>query len=140
MRLLLLCMLCAVPVLAGDAAAALMQADRDFDQATAQKGLEGWMSFFADDARLNQRGGPIEGKAAVRAFYAKMFSRKNFSIRWKPLHAEASKDGSLGYTFGEAQISWEEPNGETRRADGRYVTVWRRQADGAYKVVTDLGN
>ena len=140
MRLLLLLLLSAALLPAADVAQRLMDADRAFDAATAQNGLDGWMSFFAEDARLNHRSGEIAGKADLRKFYAGMFALKQFSLRWQPLHAEASKDGTLGYTYGASQMSYADEEGKPVKREGRYLTVWRRQRDGSWKVSTDLGN
>ncbi len=139
-RLLFAMMLLALPALAADARQSLLDADIAFDKATAERGLDGWMSNFAEDARLNARGGEVIGKAALRAFYAKMFARPAFSIRWKPLHAEASQDATLGYTYGVAETSFKDESGAVKRNEGHYVTVWRKSADGSWKVVSDLGN
>lgn len=140
MRTLIFCFLLGLPLLAADHRQALLDADKAFDQATAERGLEGWMSVFADDALINSPNGMIRGKAALRTFYSKMFARKNFSIRWKPLYAEASQDGTLGYTLGVAEISSDDESGVRQKSNGRYLTVWRKQADGSWKAVTDLGN
>ncbi len=139
MRTVLFLLLLVLPTFAGDLEQSLMDADRAFDKATLERGLDGWMSFFADDARMNAPGGEVKGKAALREVYAKMFARKEFSIRWQPLHAESSKDGTLGYTYGQAQTSFRNDAGEIQKRDGRYITVWRREA-GGWKVVSDLGN
>lgn len=69
-----------------------------------------------------------------------MFAGKNFSIRWKPLSAEASHDGTLGYTFGEAEIASDDESGIRQKSTDRYPTVWRKWADGSWRTVTDLGN
>lgn len=111
-----------------------------FDRATAERGLEGWMSFFAEDALANAPGGPVRGKQALRAHYAGMFARKNFSIRWKPFHAEAARDGSLGYTLGTAEVSWTDESGSQVKRASRYLSVWRREAGGQWRVVSDIGN
>lgn len=140
MRKLILCAVLVLPLLAADHRQALLDADRAFDRATAERGLDGWMSFFAGDARINTPRGILEGKAALRDHYAKMFARKNFSIHWKPLYAEASQDGTLGYTLGTAEFSSDDESGVTQKANGRYLTVWRKQPDGSWKAVTDLGN
>lgn len=82
----------------------------------------------------------MQGKAALREHYSKMFAQRKFSIRWKPLHGEASKDGTLGYTYGVAEISSTDETGAVKRRGGRYITVWRRLGDGTWKVVSDLGS
>ena len=140
MKTILLALLFALPLLAADANQSLLNADIAFDKATLERGLDGWMSWFADDAQLNTPGGELKGKAALRAFYSKMFARAEFSIRWKPLHAEAAKDGSLGYTYGVSEISWKDAEGMQQRHSGRYITVWRKSANGSWKVISDLGS
>jgi len=124
---------------APDKSNALLEADRAFDRDTAAKGLDGWMSWFADDARINAAAGIIQGRQALRAHYAPMFARKEFRIHWWPLHAEISADGNFGYTFGKAEFSWIDEQGNHKSDTGRYATMWRREGSG-YKVVFDIGN
>lgn len=119
-------------------AQALLDADKAFDR-DAARGLEGWMGWFAEDAQILGQTGVVQGKAALRDVYSKMFAAKEFSIHWWPVHAEVSADGTLGCTFGRAKISWRDDKGELQTKDGRYTTVWRRQKDGSYKVVFDMG-
>ena len=112
----------------------LRQADLDFAKQTADRRLEGWMSFFADDASIIHDGQTVTGKDALRAFYQPVFANKDFTLTWSPNHAEASKDGTLGYTYGQ----YEARNG-TAISRGMYTTVWRK-VEGRWKVVLDLGS
>lgn len=140
MKPLLLALLLTAPAFPGDLEDSLLAADRAFHTATAARGLDGWMSFFADDAQANTHRGILKGRPALREYYAGMFAQKEFSLRWRPTFAEASKDGTLGYTFGEAESSFRNEKGEVQKRPGRYVTIWRRQPDGSWKVATDIGN
>src|SRR6202023_4231773 len=45
----------------------------------------------------------------------------------------------LGYTTGPYVLRETGPGQRGEAQNGYYVTVWRRQADGAWKVVADLG-
>jgi ketosteroid isomerase-like protein len=112
----------------------LRQADLDFARQTAARRIEGWMDFFADDASIIHDGQTVTGKDALRAFYQPVFANKDFSLTWSPTHAEASKDGTLGYTFGEY-----EARSGSAISHGIYTTVWRK-VDGRWKVVLDLGS
>jgi ketosteroid isomerase-like protein len=59
-------------------------------------------------------------------------------LSWKPSWADISSDGNLGYTTG----GWElRPKGKTDKpaAFGQYATIWKRQPDGTFKAVIDLG-
>ena len=50
--------------------------------------------------------------------------------------AGASDDGSMGWTVGEAVIT----AADGHSGPSKYLTVWKRQADGAIRFVTDGGN
>lgn len=56
-------------------------------------------------------------------------------IHWKPLRADVSDSGDLGYTWGAAE------SGPTKdgpfKPYGIYVTIWKRQPDGKWKFVYD---
>jgi len=112
----------------------LRDADLDFAKQTAARRLEGWMEFFADDASNIHDGVTVTGKAALRAWYEPIFANKDFTLTWIPTHAEAAKDGTLGYTYG----NYEARNGAAA-SHGMYVTAWRR-VNGRWKVVLDLGS
>ncbi len=140
MKTLLLLTLLAVPAFCADYRQELMDADSAFDKETAARGLDGWMAWFAPDAHLNTPQGELRGIAELRKHYSAMFARKEFSIRWQPFFAESSSDGTLGYTMGTAVISFKDDQGQNQKRDGRYLTVWKRQPDGRWLAVTDMGN
>ena len=59
-------------------------------------------------------------------------------LAWNPVWADISADGSLGYTTG----GWEfRPKGKTDQptAFGEYVTIWKKQSDGSFKAILDIG-
>jgi ketosteroid isomerase-like protein len=112
----------------------LKDADLEFARQTAARRLEGWMDFFADDAATIHDGKTVTGKQALRAYYEPVFADKDFTLVWTPAKAEAAKDGTLGYTYGD----YEAKEG-TKISHGMYVTAWRR-INGKWKVVLDLGS
>lgn len=62
-------------------------------------------------------------------------------LRWRPLVAEASAAGDLGYTIGAWDfVERRDGAAPAVTGRGRYLTVWRKQPDGGWKVVADLGN
>ncbi|HSM88135.1 MAG TPA: nuclear transport factor 2 family protein [Candidatus Limnocylindrales bacterium] len=112
----------------------LRDADLAFAQATAERRIEGWMEFFAEDGAIIREGKILTGKQAIRQFYEPVFANRDFTLSWVPTKAEVSKDGTLGYTYGDAEAK---VGAVTSR--GMYVTVWRR-INGKWKVVLDLGS
>jgi ketosteroid isomerase-like protein len=119
------------------ARAALMDADRAFNQATAARRVEGWMEFFAEDGAMIRGAGTITGLTAIRGEMSKAFADTSFTLTWEPDQADAS--GGLGYTNGHFKAQFRDAKGQPQLRTGRYLTVWKQQADGSWKVVRDIG-
>lgn len=141
--LILVLMSLVVPAARGGGSAdkgALLAADLAFAKATAEKGLEGWLSWFAPDAKIFPPGeAVIEGIEAIRTYYAKTgFDPK--PLTWKPAFADLAASGDLGYTVGYASWPGTDEKGHKVTRGSKYLTVWKKQADGSWKVAADLGN
>jgi ketosteroid isomerase-like protein len=120
--------------------AALLKAEADFEKARAEKGLEGWLSFFADDTADVAPALPITfGKDAMRKRLEKEWN-PNLKLTWKPMKADVAQSGELGYTFGTWELTGKSRSGQDVRLTGKYASVWKKQKDGSWKVVLDLGN
>jgi ketosteroid isomerase-like protein len=112
----------------------LRDADLAFAKATSERRLDGWMEYFAADAAILQDGKTITGTQSLRAYYEPLFADRDFTLSWTPTKAEASKDGTLGYTYGDYEAR---RDGKTSR--GMYLTIWRKEA-GKWKVIMDTGS
>ena len=118
----------------------LMEADRAFDAAVAAGGVDVWVSWFAEDGALIQEGiGESRGHAMIRDVMTAL-DDPNVSLRWEPVRADIAASGDLGWTTGRSVFEVIAPDGTAQRTEGVYVTIWRLQADGSWKVVMDLGN
>lgn len=119
--------------------AVLVAADRAFATAVADGGAEAWASWFARDGAMIQAGvGEIRGRNAIRGAVAYL-DRPGVALRWEPERADIAASGDLGWTTGPWRLRQDGPAGPVS-ARGRYVSIWRRQPDGSWKVVMDLGN
>ena len=118
----------------------LMQADRDFAMATAAKRVDGWVSYFAADGMQLTPEGNITGHAAIREYMGAAFANPDFSLEWQPRQGDISKSGDLGYTTGRWTSRSKDAQGNPAVRTGRYVTIWKKQADKSWKVVLDTGN
>ncbi len=119
---------------------ALIKMEAAFAQASTERGVEGWLSFFAQDAAIFPPSADIvTGLPAIRAHYQKTgFSPAGLS--WKPVFSDASACGDLGYTFGNWEASEKDAKGAPVTYRGKFLTVWKRQPDGTWKVAADIGN
>jgi ketosteroid isomerase-like protein len=112
----------------------LRDRDLEFSKETGSRRLDGWMDFFAEDSAIIRDGKVISGKQSIRETYAKIFANADFSLSWTPTKVEVSKDGTLGYTYGD----FEAKSGQ-QTSRGMYVTTWRKE-NGKWMVVLDLGS
>jgi ketosteroid isomerase-like protein len=122
---------------AGDS---LMQADRDFADATHARGIDGWMSFYATDAiRVRYRGNMVKGSDAIRAFDLPGISDTTNTLNWEPTDSHVFRGGEIGSTTGRYWVV-SRKSGEVGKElnHGRYVTMWRR-AGGRWLVIMDTG-
>jgi ketosteroid isomerase-like protein len=114
---------------------ALLAADRAFDAATAEKKFDGFSSFLADNVATLRADRPVvSGKAAMQQVWKPLLENKSISLRWQPLSAEISKSKDLGYTVGSYTITQTDEKGSATVGSGKYLTVWRLQKDGSWKV------
>ncbi|MFL5398871.1 MAG: YybH family protein [Myxococcales bacterium] len=119
---------------------ALMDADAQFARDTAARGVEGWVSWFTDDGTMYPPArDAIEGRAAIREQMGDLYDPRSgqggLRLDWQPIRAEVSESGELGWTTGTSKVVT-----TAGMRQGRYITVWRKQADGSWKVWADLGN
>jgi ketosteroid isomerase-like protein len=122
-----------------DPAKVLMETDRKFDEATSLNGLDAWLSYFAEDGiMLPAASGIVVGREAMRKFLAPRFEAPGFTLRWAPIDAYASSD--LGYTYGVSKTSRADEDGKLVASYGKYVTIWKKQRSGAWRVALDIGN
>lgn len=137
--LLALVLVFAVNLAAGDRdPQPLMQADRDFAKATAEKGVDGWMAYMAPNA-VDLTDGPLVGLDQIRANMTKLFKLPGMKMNWSPLKAELLDSGDVGYTVGRYEVSYLDDKGKPTGRRGSYLTTWQKQKDGSWKVVSDIG-
>ena len=118
----------------------LKQLEGEFMKAAADKGSQGYMSYYADDAVEVPNGGAIiPGKANIAKGMGFLDDRNNRLI-WTPVGADISSSGDLGYTYGNYEFHSMDKEGKPTVEYGKYTSIWKRQKDGGWKVVLDMGN
>jgi ketosteroid isomerase-like protein len=121
--------------------AALMALDAHFSDEVATKGFAAFEGFFADDATYLPTFEPrVEGKKAIMESFRPLFDDHTLKLTWIPLRAEVAASGDLGWTTGSYELTRLDEQGAAHVRRGKYVTIWRRQADGSWKAVLDGGN
>jgi ketosteroid isomerase-like protein len=118
----------------------LKQLEGEFMKAAAEKGSQGYMSYYADDSVEVPNGAPlIQGKAEIAKGMG-FLDDKNNSLIWTPVGANISASGDLGYTYGNYEFHAKDKDGKPVVQYGKYTSIWKLQKDGSWKVVLDMGN
>jgi len=104
-----------------------------FAQTSLQKGIRtAFLTYLSDDAIIFNPD-ITNGKN----WYSNYPASGNV-LNWKPLFSDISISGDLGYTTGPWEFSKIE-NPDSPVAFGHYVSVWKKEADGKWKVILDTG-
>ena len=115
------------------ALASLVEAERGFSRTSDEKGIPAaFLAWLAPDAVVF-RPMPVEG----RPVYEKMDPANPAHLIWEPEVAEIAASGEMGYTSGPYRLSPQRGAEPTRF--GHYVSVWKKQPDGAWRVFLDIG-
>ena len=117
----------------------LMQAERAFAKATAERGVDGWMDFMAPNAVVLSAE-PLVGLDQIRAGMGKQFNTPGFKLTWEPTKAEFLGKGDIGFAVGRWERHFIGDDGKPQVRKGAYLTTWQQQKDGSWKVVSDIGS
>ena len=108
--------------------------------AVAAKDSQAFLSLWAQDAAVFPPGEPVvTGKENILAQWAPILTDPLVSLTWSPDKVEISDSGDLGYTYGKYLWTGKGSDGKLAHRNGKYVTIWRKDPDGQWRVVVDLG-
>ncbi|MBZ4330370.1 MULTISPECIES: DUF4440 domain-containing protein [unclassified Corallococcus] len=115
-------------------------ADSAFSAMSITEGMgKAFTAWAAEDAVMPQGTAGIFGHDAIAKAYAP-FTLEAIDLRWEPVLGDAAGSGDLAYTVGRAIATGKDAKGQPEVDHVKYLTVWRRQADGQWRYVTDGGN
>ena len=105
----------------------------------ASKDPAKFASYYADDATLMMPNEPIlHGASNAKAAVGPMMQDQNFAFSFQGDKVEVS--GDLAYTQGTYSMTMTDQKGNPAPDKGKYLDVWKKQADGSWKVVEDMFN
>lgn len=109
--------------------------------AVAARDPERTAGFYADNAVLTPVAEPIiEGGEAIREEWRHVFGIPGFTNTSRLVAVEPSRAGDLAYMRGVYQSPMLGPDGQQVIERGKWVSVWKRQADGEWRIVVEIFN
>lgn len=122
--------------------AALLRAlDQQWSATAAKNDIDGTVAFYADNAVLLPPNAPIAMDAqSIRASWAGLLG-PNTTLSWKVSDSAVASSGELGYVYGTFALTIKDPKGGPPTHDiGKFVEIWKKQADGQWKCIVDTYN
>lgn len=116
--------------------------DADWSHAATVGDLEKTVSYYADDGALLAPNAPLaSGKSAVRAAWDGMLHTPGYvSLSFSPSSVNVAQAGDMAYEIGMYEFTVKDKKGTPTTEKGKFVVVWKKQADGDWKVEADIFN
>ncbi len=118
---------------------AILDADRAWSETPPE--VEAFVSVFADGGRFLPPEAPeAHSREDIQKSASGLFSLPGFSISWSPNFVGVAQAGDLGYSIGTFELTVDDAEGNPVTRNGKYTTVWKKQEDGEWKIVSDTFN
>jgi ketosteroid isomerase-like protein len=115
-----------------EAVRSMVEAERKFYQTGQEKGTRAaFLEFLADDG-IVFRPGPVNSKEVWTKRPA-----TGLDLVWEPAFAAIARSADFGYTTGPAK--WRANKEEKFAGHGQFISIWKKQKDGSWKVALDCG-
>ena len=110
----------------------LLEADRSYSAASAQTNLvDGATRMLAPDAVVIGSGDKLlRSPREAREMLASRPANATSRLTWTPVRVDVSADARHGYSFGYTETR----HADGKRVPGKYISYWKRQPDGSWKV------
>jgi ketosteroid isomerase-like protein len=115
----------------------LREVDAQWLKTVGAKDLDATVAFYTDDAVVMPADAPVANtKQAIREVWVPMVA-PSASISWQLNQAEVARSGDLGYLRGVYQLVTRDAAGKATTEQGKFLEVWKRQAEGKWKCAVD---
>ena len=119
------------------AQAELVNTERAFAKLAVERGIrDSFIAYFADDG-IGFGPHPYKVKETLSNRPAPP-TRSPIVLNWAPVYGDIAEAGDLGWNTGPTVFEDTSPEKKPTR-HGMFFSVWKKQRDGTWKVVIDLG-
>jgi len=112
-----------------------------WSSALQAKDLDRFVANYAPEAVVLPPNEPIATTPdGIRKDLADFLALPGFSMSFRPTAVKVASAGDFAYSYGTYDLTMTGQNGKPVPDKGKYVTVYRKQADGSWKAVVDTFN
>jgi uncharacterized protein (TIGR02246 family) len=96
-------------------------------------------SLFPIDGMLLGRSSKVfKGPQQIRERFEAVMAQAGKGVKATVTTLDLWLDGETAYETGKYSYKSQE-KGQLQIEDGHYITIWRRQHDGSWKIIVDMG-
>jgi uncharacterized protein (TIGR02246 family) len=127
---------------AADPVAAIRADQAKWQEDIKHRDARACAAHYAPDGVLYDAGlPPVSGQTALEAMMAGAFRDPNLKMLQTVEKIDVSADGTMGYVKGRYSETFTAPKTDAPMTEsGYFVTIYRKQADGSWKVVQDVAS
>ena len=119
----------------------LRAADSSVSAAIKARDAQRTASFYADDAVIMPVAEAIvAGRPAILEEWRHVFGIPGFDNNSRVVASAVSASDDLGYTRGTYESPMLDTDGKQAVERGKWVSVWRRDAEGNWRIIIDIFN
>jgi ketosteroid isomerase-like protein len=118
----------------------LADAERAFAKLSLAKGVaHSFHENFAEDG-IGFSPEPVKVKAEMAKRPPLDTSKPRATLDWYPVLSDLAASGEMGFNLGPSLLTPAPGDDKNKPRHGYFFSVWKRQADGKFKVVLDIGS
>ena len=115
--------------------------DAQWSAAAGAKDLDKTVSYYAEGAIVMPPNAPAATtKESIRSAWKEMLTTPGAAISWKTTRVEVAKAEDIACVNGTYEETMIDASGKPVKDRGKYVEVFKKQADGTWKVIIDIWN
>jgi uncharacterized protein (TIGR02246 family) len=96
-------------------------------------------TFDEEGVNVGRDGACAKGRAAIEAAMRSFFEQSGPAVSSRVDVSKVVLDGDLAYEWGRSEFHFAPKPGGPKERIGRYLTAWKRQADGSWKILRNVG-
>ena len=107
-------------------------------KAASAKDIDAAVAMYSEDAEMLTPNEKMSAnRQAIRAAWKSVLDSAD-SLSWDANKVEVARSGDLAYLIGTYRFIVNDAHGNPVADDGKFLEVWKKEADGNWKVVADM--